>query len=241
MKRKKLGLIHTSATLVPVFAQLCKAKLPQVDMFNIVDDSLVKGIMAAGSLTPQIRRRVAGYLESAESGRRGLNPGDLFLDRPGGGGGGETDRRAGAAGGPADGGQGGANGKAHRRHRHAADDTRTDGGFDSTPGGRGRKEDRTHVPAVRRRVRRVDERRGGETRRDGRGGLEGIVAAGGRDCAGAGLDGAGGGRACLRRTNACRFWPARRIAVDYLATSACDTAVIEKPGANSAWGWPVSP
>jgi len=66
MKAKKLGLIHTSATLVPVFAQLCKEKLPGVETFNIADDSLVKGIMAAGSLTAQISRRVASYLESAE-------------------------------------------------------------------------------------------------------------------------------------------------------------------------------
>lgn len=66
MKKKRLGLVHTSATLVPVFAQLCKEKLPDVETFNIADDSLVKGIMAAGSLTPQIARRVAGYLESAE-------------------------------------------------------------------------------------------------------------------------------------------------------------------------------
>ena len=66
MKKKKLGLIHTSATLVPVFGQLCKDKLPGVETFNIADDSLVKGIMAAGRLTAQISRRVAGYLESAE-------------------------------------------------------------------------------------------------------------------------------------------------------------------------------
>ena len=66
MKKKRLGLVHTSATLVPVFAQLCKEKLANVESFNIVDDSLVKGIMAAGSLTAQISRRVAGYLESAE-------------------------------------------------------------------------------------------------------------------------------------------------------------------------------
>ena len=68
MKRKKLGLIHTSATLVPIFAQLCKDKMPNVDVFNIVDDSLVKGIIEAGSLTAQIQRRVAGYIESAELG-----------------------------------------------------------------------------------------------------------------------------------------------------------------------------
>ena len=66
MKRKKLGLVHTSATLVPVFAQLCKDKLPDVDVFNIADDSLVRGIREAGSLTATIARRVAGYLESAE-------------------------------------------------------------------------------------------------------------------------------------------------------------------------------
>jgi Asp/Glu/hydantoin racemase len=66
MKQKTLGLVHTSATLVPVFAQLCKEKLPGVNVFNIADDSLVKGIIAAGSLTPTIARRVAAYLESAE-------------------------------------------------------------------------------------------------------------------------------------------------------------------------------
>jgi Asp/Glu/hydantoin racemase len=68
MKPKTLGLVHTSATLVPVFAQLCKEKLPGVNVFNIVDDSLVKGIMAAGGITPQIARRVSDYLKSAESG-----------------------------------------------------------------------------------------------------------------------------------------------------------------------------
>jgi Asp/Glu/hydantoin racemase len=66
MKQKTLGLVHTSATLVPVFAQLCKEKLPGVNVFNIADDSLVKGIITSGRLTPTIARRVASYLESAE-------------------------------------------------------------------------------------------------------------------------------------------------------------------------------
>jgi Asp/Glu/hydantoin racemase len=68
MKKKRLGLVHTSATLVPVFAQLCKEKLPGVEVFNIVDDSLVRGIREAGSLTPRISQRVLDYLKSAESG-----------------------------------------------------------------------------------------------------------------------------------------------------------------------------
>lgn len=67
MKSETLGLVHTSATLVPVFAQLCKEKLPGVQIFNIVDDSLVRGIREAGSITPAISRRVADYLRSAES------------------------------------------------------------------------------------------------------------------------------------------------------------------------------
>lgn len=68
MKRKTLALVHTSATLVPIFQQLCKTHLPQVDTFNIVDDSLVRAIGARGALTPDIARRVGAYLESAESG-----------------------------------------------------------------------------------------------------------------------------------------------------------------------------
>lgn len=68
MKRPTLALIHTSATLVPVFAQLCKAKLPHVDTFNIVDDSLVRAIGAKGSLTADIARRVSSYITSAEAG-----------------------------------------------------------------------------------------------------------------------------------------------------------------------------
>ena len=49
MTSKTLALIHTSATLVPVFAALCKEKLPGVTIFNIVDDSLVSGIRKKGS------------------------------------------------------------------------------------------------------------------------------------------------------------------------------------------------
>ena len=68
MTSKTLALIHTSATLVPVFAALCKEKLPGVTIFNIVDDSLVSGIRKKGSLTADIARRVASYIQSAEAG-----------------------------------------------------------------------------------------------------------------------------------------------------------------------------
>ncbi|MCJ8208489.1 aspartate/glutamate racemase family protein [Mucilaginibacter sp. RS28] len=66
MSNKTLGLIHTSATLIPVFQQLCKEHLPGVTTFNIVDDSLVKNIISRGGLTPAISKRVADYVASAQ-------------------------------------------------------------------------------------------------------------------------------------------------------------------------------
>jgi Asp/Glu/hydantoin racemase len=66
MSQKTLGLIHTSATLVPVFAELCNKYLPQVKTFNIVDDSLIKNTIACGELTPATSKRVVNYASSAQ-------------------------------------------------------------------------------------------------------------------------------------------------------------------------------
>jgi Asp/Glu/hydantoin racemase len=67
MKHKVLGLVHTSATLVPVFQQLCSAKLPGVELFNIADDSLIKDVIKRGKLTPHTARRVVEHVVSAEA------------------------------------------------------------------------------------------------------------------------------------------------------------------------------
>jgi len=67
MKAKTLGIIHTSATLVPVFAQLCAEHLPGVNVFNIVDDSLIKNVIANGELNATTARRVIDYVGSAET------------------------------------------------------------------------------------------------------------------------------------------------------------------------------
>lgn len=66
MKKKTLGLVHTSATLVPVFQQLCREQLPGVDVFNIADDSLIKDVIRRGELTPKTARRVVQHVVSAE-------------------------------------------------------------------------------------------------------------------------------------------------------------------------------
>ncbi len=66
MSQKTLGLIHTSATLVPVFAELCSKYLPHVKTFNIVDDSLIKNTIACGELTADTSRSVVNYAGSAQ-------------------------------------------------------------------------------------------------------------------------------------------------------------------------------
>ena len=66
MSQKTLGLVHTSATLVPMFAELCSKYLPGVKIFNIVDDSLIKNTIACGELTPATSRRVVNYAGSAQ-------------------------------------------------------------------------------------------------------------------------------------------------------------------------------
>lgn len=67
MAKKTLGLIHTSATLVPVFAELCSNKLPDIEVFNISDDSLIKEVIRRGELTASVSRRVVGHVAAAET------------------------------------------------------------------------------------------------------------------------------------------------------------------------------
>src|SRR5215212_919 len=63
---KTLALIHTGAFLPQVFTKLCKELMPDVKVFNIVDESLINNTIAANQLTASTSRRLAHYLESAE-------------------------------------------------------------------------------------------------------------------------------------------------------------------------------
>ena len=65
MKKKTLGLVHTSATLVPVFQQLCAEHLPEIETFHLADDSLIKDVIRRGELTPETARRVVQHVCSA--------------------------------------------------------------------------------------------------------------------------------------------------------------------------------
>ena len=66
---KTLGLIHTSATLVPVFQELIEQYLKgkDIEVFNIVDDSLIKNTIKRNALTEDTVKRVIDYVGSAEA------------------------------------------------------------------------------------------------------------------------------------------------------------------------------
>lgn len=61
----RIALVHTSATLVPTFAALCAAKLPGVEVVNLVDDSLIKQVIREGELRPEVARRVLRQVVAA--------------------------------------------------------------------------------------------------------------------------------------------------------------------------------
>ena len=61
----KLALIHTSPSLTPMFQALCTALLPEVEIFHMVDESLIRNTVAAGQLERVTVRRVIAMVESA--------------------------------------------------------------------------------------------------------------------------------------------------------------------------------
>lgn len=62
---KTLALIHTSPVLVPSFTSLCSEFLPGSPVFHMVDESLIKNTIAAGSLQKSTIRRLVGHIDSA--------------------------------------------------------------------------------------------------------------------------------------------------------------------------------
>jgi Asp/Glu/hydantoin racemase len=63
---KVLALIHTVTSLVPVFGELCRELLPSLQVFNIVDESLLKNTIREGSMSKLTAQRLLSYFISAE-------------------------------------------------------------------------------------------------------------------------------------------------------------------------------
>lgn len=63
---KTLAFIHTAPVLVPTFTQLAGELLPDVNIFHMVDESLIKNTIAAGRLTKPTAKRVLSLIDSAQ-------------------------------------------------------------------------------------------------------------------------------------------------------------------------------
>ncbi len=59
-----LGLLHTSCVLAPKFAELCEQTMPEVAIFHVVDESLIKNTIAAQGLEKATVRRVLRLVEN---------------------------------------------------------------------------------------------------------------------------------------------------------------------------------
>ena len=60
-----LALIHTSPTLTQMFGALCAEQMPEVEVFHMVDESLIRDTIRAGELRKVTVRRLLSMVESA--------------------------------------------------------------------------------------------------------------------------------------------------------------------------------
>ena len=65
--KKTLALIHTSPVLVPSFQKLAQEILDGANLFNIVDESLIRNTITAGRLEKSTIRRLVNHVESARN------------------------------------------------------------------------------------------------------------------------------------------------------------------------------
>jgi Asp/Glu/hydantoin racemase len=64
--KKRLALLHTVAGLTTTFQQLCAELMPNVEIYHIVDESLLRNTIREGAPSPATYRRLANYLRGAE-------------------------------------------------------------------------------------------------------------------------------------------------------------------------------
>jgi len=63
---KKVAVIHTSTVSLDDLRGLFAKIMPQVEMVNIIDESLLREVMANGKVTPSIIKRICNYAMHAE-------------------------------------------------------------------------------------------------------------------------------------------------------------------------------
>ena len=64
---KKMAIIHTSAVSLQDLTALCQEIMPEVEIINIIDDSLLAEVKRNTGITPAVISRMCRYVQSAES------------------------------------------------------------------------------------------------------------------------------------------------------------------------------
>jgi len=62
MAKKKLTTLHTVASVVGPIGELIRELMPDIDVCNIVDETIIKDLIARGTLTDRMRRRVCDHI-----------------------------------------------------------------------------------------------------------------------------------------------------------------------------------
>jgi len=63
---KTLALLHTTPVTVASMTELAARELPGVRVINLLDDSLLKDVIAAGGVTPAVEARMRAYFAQAK-------------------------------------------------------------------------------------------------------------------------------------------------------------------------------
>ncbi|MHB1652585.1 MAG: hypothetical protein ACYCVD_08940 [Desulfitobacteriaceae bacterium] len=63
---KKAAILHTTQVTLNSLKALAERLMPQADLVHILDDSLLKEVMANGGPTKAVNSRIAHYVQSAE-------------------------------------------------------------------------------------------------------------------------------------------------------------------------------
>ncbi len=63
---RKVGMVHSVASLVPVFNELARELMPDTEVVHLVDEGLLKDVIATGQLTSRRARRLGQLASFAE-------------------------------------------------------------------------------------------------------------------------------------------------------------------------------
>lgn len=63
---KKIALFHTSAATLPMMQTLAAIWLKEVEVMHIIEDAMIKEVMAKGGVSAEISARIASYVQIAE-------------------------------------------------------------------------------------------------------------------------------------------------------------------------------